>query len=442
MRIGGTARRPMVVGTLVVALMAAWQLPASAGPGDVDGSFGTAGRVTTDFLGAPDAARDVLALPNGKIVAVGDSQSDFSEQTSDFAVARYLENGDSDPSFSDDGRRRTDFDGRPDEAVAVARDADGKLVVVGSSETAADERRMTVVRYWPGGGIDSTLSGDGKVRIAFPGWADSHATDVAIQPDGKIVVAGGVSFSETEGKVSDIAVARFRPNGTLDTGFSGDGKVTTDFSDSDGTTDVVVLPSGKILVAGNSQTPSSDGRFVAVRYLSDGRRDDTFGGDGRVVVNMVPGAFEDAAGVRVRSDGRILIGGWADNAVSPTSQADLALVLLDADGSIHGAFGGGDGKVFRDLGGKEAPVDMAVQDDGKLVFVATRPFVSSSEPEAFWLFRLTSGGAVDDAYGTGGRAEVEFSGYARATAVDIDRDGRAVAAGSSVGDFALTRLQA
>jgi uncharacterized delta-60 repeat protein len=426
-----------------ITLMLAGQRAALAGPGDIDGTFGTAGRVTTDFAGASDAARHVLAQTNGKIVAVGDSFSGSPRDTGDFAVARYLANGDPDLSFSGDGKRRTDFDAKEDEATAAARDTDGRLVVVGTSETAGDSRRMAVVRYLPGGALDATFSGDGMVRTAFAGWENSFSDDVTIQPDGKIVVAGGVAFSLTEGKVSDIAVARFRPNGTLDPSFGGDGKVTTDFSSGDGTVAVVVLPSGKILVAGRSQTPSLEARFVAVRYLSDGRLDHSFGGDGKVVVNMVPGESEYVAGLAVRSDGRILIGGRAENAVSVGSEGDLAVVLLNEDGSLHLPFGGGDGKVFRDLGGKESPEEMAMQDDGKLVFVATRPFVSVSEPSAIWVFRLNAGGAVDGAFGTGGRAEVEFTGGASGHALAIDRDGRTVAAGAlGAEDFALTRLQA
>jgi uncharacterized delta-60 repeat protein len=436
-----SVRRPALVAAFAITIMLAGQPAALAGPGDIDGSFGTGGRVTTDFGGAEDGAEGVLAQSNGKLVAVGESFSGSLRDTGDFAVARYLANGDPDLSFSGDGRRRTDFDGKEDEAAAVARDADGNLVVVGSSETTGDSRRMAVVRYLPGGGLDPAFSGDGMVRTAFSGWADALADDVAVQPDGKIVVAGGAVFSLTEGKVSDIAVARFRPNGTLDPSFSGDGRATVDFSDSDGTAAVAVLPSGKILVAGQSSTPSEDGRFVAVRYLSDGRLDHTFGGDGKVVVNMVPDAFESLAGLGVRPDGRILLGGSADDAVSASSDSDLAVVLLNENGSLHLPFGGGDAKVFRDFGSKESPVDMTMQDDGKLLFAGTRLF-PLSDPIAIQVFRLNAGGAPDGTFGTGGKAEVEFPDAVNAQALSVDRDGRAVPAGSTNGDFALTRLQA
>ena len=129
MRTSISRPRLLAITAFAITLMLAGQQAALAVPGDIDGTFGTAGRVVTDFAGASDAARALLALSNGKIVAVGDSFSGSLRDTGDFALARYLQNGDPDLSFSGDGKRRTDFDAKEDGATAVARDADGKLVV-------------------------------------------------------------------------------------------------------------------------------------------------------------------------------------------------------------------------------------------------------------------------------------------------------------------------
>jgi uncharacterized delta-60 repeat protein len=445
-----------VAASLVVTLVVVGQGLALADPGDIDGTFGTGGRVTTDFAGNFDFADGVLAQSNGKIVAVGYAHTATPFEASDFAVARYLENGDPDTSFSGDGRKRTDFDGLGDQATAVARQADGKLVVVGSSEVASDDSRMAVVRYTTGGSLDTTFSGDGKVRTGFVGLGSTSANDVAIQPDGKIVVVGsGITGAPHHrmskpaggpGVGSDIAVARFKANGALDPSFGGDGRVSTNFAGFDSANAVVVLPSGKIVVAGQSQTEAGEQRIVAVRYLPGGAPDPAFDGDGRVVVNLVPGEPEDAAGVAIRSDGRIVIGGWAANAVDGTSGHDVAAAVLSDGGALYLPFGGGDGKAFADFGADESPDEMVRQDDGKLVYVATRPFVSTADPQAIWVFRLTSGGAADGTFGVAGRAEVEFPGGAGGFALDVDTEGRAVAAGRvGIGpdaDFALTRLQA
>ena len=429
--------------------------PAWASPGDIDTTFGDGGRVRTDFAGNFDIAQDVLVQPNGKIVVVGHGATGPTSDFADFALARYTDGGDPDTSFSGDGRQRTDFGGLGDGAEAIARQDDGKLVVVGSSELADGSTRFAVARYTTGGALDTTFSGDGKVRTSFPGFDDASASDVAVQGDGKIVVvgivnAGGHSVRGSKGgagTVADVAVARYKPNGSLDLTFGGDGRVTTDFAGAfDSATAVAILDSGAILVAGDSQTSVTfDQRFVAVKYLANGTRDSAFSGDGKQVVNMVVDEAEGVAGLAVRSDGKIVIGGHATNAVSEASGADLAVLMLKGNGDVNTAFGGGDGKAFADFGDVEDPDAMVRQDDGRLVFVGLRPFVSGEHDQAVWVFRLTGAGAADTGFGTNGRAEVEFTDGAGGFGGTVDGSGRILAVGrvgiGNDGDFAATRLE-
>jgi hypothetical protein len=127
--------------------------------------------------------------------------------------------------------------------------------------------------------------------------------------------------------------------------------------------------------------------------------------------------------------------------VNSTSDADIAVLLLKPNGAVSTAFGGGDGKVFRDFGGQENPETMLRQGDGKLVFIGFRP-----APQAMRVFRLEAGGAKDTGFGTGGLAEVEFTGTAGAFGGALDNAGRIVAVGrvgiGSDADFAATRLKA
>jgi uncharacterized delta-60 repeat protein len=456
MQVLGLRTRPASVAVLAFVVMVVVAAPASAAPGDIDSSFGAGGRVRTDFAGFFDIAQDALVQGNGKVVAVGQVATGTTFGSADFGVARYTDGGDPDPAFSSDGRQRTDFGGMGDAAEAVAQQGDGKLVVAGSSETAGGGR-FALARYTTNGHLDTTFSGDGKVRSAFPGYDSASAADVAAQPDGRIV-AVGVAIAEPHapgpggwarggpGVVSDVAVARYKPNGTLDPTFGGgDGLVTTDFGGNfDLGSAVTVLSSGAILVAGLSQTPSSEQRFIAVKYLTNGARDGSFDGDGKVVVNMVAGEPESVAGLAVRPDGRIVIGGTAHNAVTGSSGADLAVLRLKANGGVDTSFGGGDGKAFANFGGTENPDAMMRQDDGKLVFVATRP-PSQTETQAIWVFRLTGAGAPDTGFGAAGRAEIEFSDSVGGFGGALDQSGRIVAVGrvgiGNDGDFAATRLQ-
>ncbi|MFL5799340.1 MAG: hypothetical protein ACJ77A_15585 [Actinomycetota bacterium] len=429
--------------------------PALAAPGDIDSSFGSGGRVRTDFAGFFDIANDALVQGNGRVVAVGQAATGTTFGSNDFAIARYTAGGDPDPAFSGDGRQRTDFSGMGDTAEAVAQQDDGKLVAAGSSETAAGGR-FALARYTTNGHLDTTFSGDGKVRTAFPGFDSTSAADVAVQGDGRIVAVGNAIFVPQApgpggtrggpGVVSDVAVARYKPNGSLDPAFGGgDGLVTTDFGGAfDLGSAVTFLPSGAILVAGLSQTPALEQRLIAVRYLSNGTRDGSFSGDGKVVVDMVAGESESVAGLAVRPDGRIVIGGTAHNAVTGSSGADLAVLRLKANGGVDATFGGGDGKAFADFGGSEDPDTMLRQDDGKLVFVATRP-PPQTQTQAIWVFRLTGAGAPDTGFGAGGRAKVEFSDSVGGFGGALDQSGRIVAVGrvgiGSDGDFAATRLE-
>src|SRR5206468_12680232 len=147
--------------------------------------------------------------------------------------------------------------------------------------------------------------------------------------DGRILAAGSAFFGTPHlrggGGQTDFAIARYLPNGTLDPAFGGgDGQVTTDFA---GGTDFVqaiaLLGSGHFLVAGTSQTPSFEQRIAIAEYLPNGTLDTAFSGDGKVVVNMVPGEPETVAGLVVRPDGKILVGVSARNAVSASSESDI-----------------------------------------------------------------------------------------------------------------------
>jgi len=127
---------------------------------------------------------------------------------------------------------------------------DGKIVVAGGSRPGP-VIRFALARYNPDGSLDPTFSGDGKLTTAFgDGWYQGQASAVALQPDGKLVAAG----SSRSGRPVQFALARYNPDGSLDATFSGDGRQTTDFGGLDGgfdvIHDVVVQPDGRLVAAG------------------------------------------------------------------------------------------------------------------------------------------------------------------------------------------------
>ncbi|PYK35323.1 MAG: hypothetical protein DME58_01610 [Verrucomicrobia bacterium] len=182
--------------------------------------------------------------------------------------------GDLDPTFGTDGKVLTDFDHSTDIAYAVAVQTDGKLVVVGTTYRDNDfsNEDFAVARYNPDGTLDKTFGVGGKVQTDFPGLA-AVASSVVVQPDGKIVVAGGAFPLFTF--LGDFKVVRYNSNGALDTSFGDSGIVTTTFPEGSYAFDVALQADGKIIAAGTvfvdfNPGESSNTDFALARYNPDG----------------------------------------------------------------------------------------------------------------------------------------------------------------------------
>jgi uncharacterized delta-60 repeat protein len=226
----------------------------------------------------------------------------------DFAVHRYNANGTPDTSFSGDGKVSIAFGAnRQDFISEMAIQTDGKVVVVGDSCNANYEScDFALARLNPSGALDTTFSADGKQTTNF--GADETAGGVALQSDGKIVVVGGQNNATT----SYFALARYKENGSLDTTFHGTGKIITNFSGNakpDWATDVVVQPDGKILVSGVVENVTRD--FALARYTTTGSLDTTLSSDGKVSVDF--GQDENAICLALQADGKYILAGYTDN---------------------------------------------------------------------------------------------------------------------------------
>jgi uncharacterized delta-60 repeat protein len=204
----------------------------------------------------------------------------------------------------------------------------------------------------------------GKGGIVFTGSGNNPSLDIAqemaIQPDGKIVVVGDGALS---GNTSwDFAVARYNTDGSLDTSFGGTGIVITPVSNSnDSAYSVAIQADGKIIVIGNG-----GGNWTVVRYNPNGSLDTSFGGTGIVIT--VLSAFENYAySVAVQLDGKIVVVGTSDN----PGTYDFAVVRYNADGSLDASFGNG-GIVFTQTGGSSAAYSVAIRADGKIVAAGNR----------------------------------------------------------------------
>ncbi len=289
--------------------------------GTLDPTFGGGtGKVTTGFalsgdINVTSQALSVAIQSDDRIVLAGNTVKGFSgAQDSpanngfNFAVARYDANGTLDTSFGGTGKVITDIGGFSfgggDGAYAVAIQSDGKIVAAGNGNPlASGNADFAVVRYNIDGTLDPAFGVGGKVTTDF-GSVEDYAKSVGIQSDGRIVVTG--SFGSYPW--ADFALARYNPNGTLDTTFDVDGKVTTNFGGWDLGQAMAIQSDGGIVAAGHTQSSSYALDFAVARYNANGSLDTTFAGTGKVTADF--GGGPDAGhAVAIQSDGKIVVAG-------------------------------------------------------------------------------------------------------------------------------------
>lgn len=189
----------------------------------------TGGIVKTLVSPIDNEARAVATLPNGNIVVAGRAQTNPSEGGWDFALACYNPDGTLNTSFGTNGVVTTDFDGFEDRASAIAIQSDGKILVAGRSLEDGLRWDFAIARYNPNGSLDTTFGDGGKVIEAF-GTLNNEAYAVATYKD-SIFVAGRTSNSSIDTKIEDqdfdFVLAKFNMNGGLDTGFNSKGWIQT-----------------------------------------------------------------------------------------------------------------------------------------------------------------------------------------------------------------------
>jgi uncharacterized delta-60 repeat protein len=289
--------------------------------GSLDTSFNGTGKVTTDVSGGNingGSANSVAIQSNGKIVLAGNSI--VSGGRPDFALVRYNTNGSLDTSFNGTGIVTTDIGGNGSGAISAAIQSDDKIVVAGWSTNVSSNADIAVARYNVNGSLDTTFNGTGKVTTDIGGDTE-EGFSMAIQPDGKIVVAGR-SFNGID---YDFAVVRYNTNGSLDTTFGSGGKVTTAIgSGHDVAFSVALQSDGGIVVAGTDANGNDDD-FALVRYTSSGSLDPNFNGNGIVTTNVSGAHRNQANAVAIQSDDKIVVAGNS----STVGQYDFAVVRYE-----------------------------------------------------------------------------------------------------------------
>jgi uncharacterized delta-60 repeat protein len=425
------------VGTVLITVGAGG---AQAAGGALDPSFGRAGIVLTDINGDFGHADALAVQADGRIVAAG---AVYADDNFDFAVVRYTRTGMLDTSFGRGGVVMSDFAARSnEEAEAIAVQRDGKILVVGTRRARDTEGDFALARYTRAGAPDVSFGRGGKVLTDIRGRSYDRAAAVAVQADGRIVVAG----SSSAGGRGEVAIVRYTSGGRLDPSFGRSGKVLSSFGGKrdDGASDVALQQDGRIVAAGWSGDPGQGRKRIAlIRYLTSGELDGSFGTGGKVLTSFSDQSDDGANALAVQKNGKIVVAGWSNGDFdSGWSGEGFALVRYTRGGKLDATFGTG-GKVLIVPGTASVAQAVVVQRDGKIVAVGDNGKRAHPSRD-FVLVRYTTSGDPDASFGRGGKVLTDLGGGSSdgAAAVALQRDGRILAAGSSSakrGDFALAR---
>ena len=332
-----------------------------AAAGDLDTTFNSPNGYTL-YNGAAngyDSASAVAVQADGKVVVAGyaNNGSNF-----DVSVLRYNADGTLDNSFgSGDIVKYNGPANSDDYGFAAAIQSDGKIVVVGQSWNAGVSE-VLVLRYNSNGTLDSAFGNDGTVTFTGTNGYDSGYA-VFVQPDGKLVIAGVTLIG---GHGFDVLVLRYNGDGTRDAGFGNGGAVT--YNDAANSSDagyaVAVQADGKIVVAGTASNGTNDDVLV-LRYNHDGTLDAGFGNSGAVIYNGATNNHDSGNGVTIQADGKIVVAGktrnFADN-------EDLLVMRLNNDGTPDSFFGANGVVTYIGTSASwESAAALNIQPDGKIV---------------------------------------------------------------------------
>ncbi len=315
------------------------------------------------------------------------------------------------------------------EGSATVMDDFGRLLVAGSTNDGT-RKVFAVARFLTNGSLDASFNGNGKVTIAF-GNTDDYASGIAVDPSGRIVVAG----STYNGANHDFALARLNADGNLDTSFNSTGRITFAFGARDDTARALSVDStGRITVFGTAGDTANPSNFAIARLTSTGVLDHTFDGDGKKIINLGPQSY--GYGLSIDFNSRLVLGGYQQ---SNSSSDDFTVVRLLSDGNFDLTFDG-DGVVAFDFNSSLDRAYAVIVDQGG------RPIIAGVAAGALGLARLTVEGQFDTSFDFDGKKTIS-TGVSVDTArgLIVDSVGRIVVAGynanqTHVRDFVVVRV--
>lgn len=385
--------------------------------GSIDTGYGNNGVFTF-----PALFSSLVIQPDGKIVTAykQDHYNTFGQiDSSYFRTERYHQDGTLDPTFGTDGTVVTDFGFGYNYVTAIALQPDGKAIVAGVSYN----NLFAMARYTTAGALDTTFDGDGKVMTSLGSGLKSYAKYVSVQPDGKIILAG-LTYPSIPPQDNSFSIAKYNPNGSLDTSFDGDGIVNNLFEDASGSyvnlNTIVEQPDGKFLVTTEN---GNNLDFVLRRYNASGSDDTSFGNNGKSTMSIQDD--NRALGIALQPNQKIVVAGYSRSFTNVGYDFNVVCYLsngapdvsFDQDGIISSKF-----DASNDL-----CAQVLIQPDDKAITLGTQKTfpLNTLGKELIALSRTNPDGSLDTTFGTNGQVITDLGqDYSKIKNATLQPDGK------------------
>ena len=420
----------------------------------MDTSFGTNGIVTTNFpLNGLDAIQKLLTQPDGKIIAIGNTRS--ATNFYDIGIARYLENGTLDPSFGTagvDGITVFDIQNAQNTVTDAFLQSDGKFVVLSSVKYTNNSTDFALTRFLPNGTVDISFGTNGSTIFGINANPEDNEAGYGLLKlaDNRILVVGTYEEDTATNPVYTLLTV-FTSDGLVDITFGTNGYLTFNIgNDNYSYADKAVqLNDGKIVFCGTytSNTTNDDNAFVAKINL-DGSLDNSFANNGIFTLDLNTAtslySYDSAINLAVSSEGKIGIVGFT----ATDTYYDYLFFVLQTNGSLDPTFSNNGIFIWDHNGDANTLFSIASQEDGKWLVSGDYFSPNGAETEGkFYVSRFTVNGNLDATFGINGTITFDINAtyqYTQSSTMTIDAQGRIVLGGfwynNSNLDFAVARL--
>jgi uncharacterized delta-60 repeat protein len=393
-----------------------------ASSGDLDTSFGKEGKVTNDFFGLTDVARNIIIDKNNKIlISGGATKKNLNDH---FAMARYHEDGSLDLSFGKKGKVTTGkiadnkyVDGGIE---GMGLQSDGKIIACGRANTLS-ARGLVLVRYKSDGSLDSSFGEEAFALTPDPAETTIWPLALIIDAEDKIIVVA--SAFQKNGDNASFALFRFNADGTSDTSFGTAGQVFTSISEGANVPRAVKIDRDNKIVVGGF---SGDNKWVVARYNSDGSLDKAFGHAGIATILFNPNGVDTLHALAIQEDGKIIVGGDVQvGSYAGLRMVDFGLARLSPEGELDLSFNQSGKQITYFVQPAASTLwALTIQADGKIVAVGDASIVN-----ALGVARYNTDGSLDMSFGEEGKKITPCGKTCHWEGVGLQPDGKIVAAG-------------